>query len=154
MEMNASLREAARRSGIPEEQLRRRILTGELAAEPVDDDRQYLVRLEDLGIAAAPAAGPRPVSGAPLFYLKIAFALFLLAMTGAIVTTACPPRCSLRNLDRQAIAVEAARRVDPEGAIELIRWCRENGRRVTERVSFATKEEFRAWFEGLRARLK
>jgi hypothetical protein len=37
------LREAARDLGLSEEAVRRKILLGEIAAAPVDDDRQYLV---------------------------------------------------------------------------------------------------------------
>lgn len=163
MTMHVSLREAARRTGIPEEQLRRRILLGELPAEAVDDDRQYLLSLRDLGIAPPPAVAAPSCSSSRFFYVKIAFALFLLAVTGAVVTTAMPSR-SVRfaccpggptvaqELHRLGI-VEAARKVDPEGAAELVRWGM--GRTATmkgllDRASFATKEEFRAWFDALR----
>ena len=162
MTMHVSLRDAARRTGIPEEQLRRKILLGELPAEPVDDDRQYLVSLRDLGIAPPSPAAPSR-AGSSFFYLKIAFALFLLAVTGAVVTTAMPGR-SMRfaccpgsptiaqELQRRGI-LEAAHKVDPEGAAELLRWSL--GRAATMKVlldkaSFATKEEFRAWFDALR----
>jgi hypothetical protein len=162
MTMHVSLRDAARRTGIPEEQLRRRILLGELPAEAVDDDRQYLVSLQDLGIAPRTPAVPA-CSGSRFFYLKIAFALLLLAMTGAVVTTAMPTR-SMRfaccpggptvaqELQRLGI-VEAARKVDPEGAAELVRWGMARAgtmKGLFEKASFATKEEFRAWFGALR----
>ena len=65
--MRVSLRDAARLSGIPEEAIRRKILTGEIASVPVDDDRQYFVRLEDLGVATPPECGPRPKSCSPFF---------------------------------------------------------------------------------------
>lgn len=160
--MHVSLRDASRRTGIPEEQLRRRILTGELAAQTVDDDRQYLVRLEDLGIAS-PAQAPVARSCSPFFFLKIAFALFLLLVTAAIVMPRMVPRhpgiscCAgqttlAQELHRRGI-VEAASRVDPEGAAELVRWALGKTRPVKglwEKASFATKEEFRAWFDALR----
>ncbi len=159
--MHVSLRDAARRTGIPEEQLRRRILTGELAAQTVDDDRQYLVSLEDLGLESPPA--PRPRSCSPFFFLKLAFALFLLAVTAAIVMPRMVPRapgisCCVggptlaQELQRLGI-VEAAGKVDPDGAAELVRWAIGRTRPVKglwEKASFATKEEFRAWFDALR----
>jgi hypothetical protein len=203
--MHSSLREAARRSGISEEAIRRKILTGEIAALPVDDDRQYLVRLEDLGVAPPATAPERTATRAPILCLKLAFALFLVTMIGAIVTTAIGARrggtslclncalvrhdaglhstfesdeltdtlgvadCrhqwirltsqtgrSLRVLAEEMVhsgMVEAARRVDPKGAEELVRWCL--GREwasYAERAAFATRAEFRAWFADLRAR--
>ncbi|HLF91897.1 MAG TPA: hypothetical protein VJB14_00400 [Planctomycetota bacterium] len=159
--MHVSLKDAARRTGIPEEQLRRRILTGELAAQTVDDDRQYLVKLEDLGIASPPAPPVR--SGSPFFFLKVAFGLFLLLVTAAIVMPRMVPRhpgisCCVggptlaQELHRRGI-VEAASKVDPEGAAEMVRWALGRARPVKglwEKASFATKEEFRAWFDALR----
>ena len=208
--MRVSLRDAARLSGIPEEAIRRKILTGEIASVPVDDDRQYFVRLEDLGVATPPECGPRPKSCSPFFALKIALALFLLTMIAAIVTTTMSGRCvpyslcvncamvrhdvglhsyfesdglsdviqdahpgpcrhhwvglfpkrgtSLRmlaeNLDHLGI-VEAAKKVDPKGAADLVRWCLGRARQVgdlTEHAAFKTRDEFRAWFDALRAR--
>jgi hypothetical protein len=43
-DLTYSLREAARRGGVPEERLRRAILLGELIAEPIPDGREYLIR--------------------------------------------------------------------------------------------------------------
>ena len=204
--MHAPLREAARRAGMTEEEVRRKILLGEIAAVPVDDDRQYLVRLEDVGIASPRPAAQRRSCGS-FFFLKIAFALFLLTFIAALVTTAMsrkgtyslclncaavrhdartccglegdslteairyaePGTCrhewvslfprtgrSLRflaeEMDRLGI-VEAARKVDPKGAAELVRWCL--GRdwvSFAEQSAFKTREEFRAWFADLRAR--
>ena len=210
--MYASLKDAARRAGIPADEVRRKILTGEIAALPVDDDRQYLVRLEDLGIKTdAPAEG-RPATRAPYLCLRLAFGLFLLTLLAAIVTTAVGTRCcrlpddrgrdalclscgivrhdagrhasyeadsltdalglsecshqwvSLYNRAGRSVRVlaeemnrlgivEAARKVDPRGAAELVRWClgREWGAYL-EKASFTTREEFGAWFADLRAR--
>jgi len=66
-----SLREAARRKGVTEDELRRAILTGELAAEPVADDRQYLVRV--------PAAPKRPARTRRCWFLRAAALGFLLS---------------------------------------------------------------------------
>src|ERR1041384_3468468 len=85
--MHASLKDAARRSGLSEETIRRKILTGEIAAIPVDDDRQYLVRLEDLGVPSPPEAGPAKTR-APYVCLRVAFGFFLVTLLAAIVTTA------------------------------------------------------------------
>ncbi len=83
------LREAARRMGVSEESLRRRILLGEVPAVPVDDDRQYLV-------GDGPPAPPRR----PLRRWVIAGSLLLmfLATCGTFETLSICANCaSLRK---------------------------------------------------------
>ncbi len=58
-----SLREAARLAGVSEEDLRRRILLGELVAEPVADDRHYLVPAS--GLTPLLKKRPTPVQTGP-----------------------------------------------------------------------------------------
>ena len=92
------LREAARRSGIPEERLRRRILEGDLVATPVDDDRQYLVRLADLlppTTAAGPALPRRAFSWRVTIFLIVAFLLLLFASCGTFTMHFYCANCGL-----------------------------------------------------------
>ena len=73
-----SIRDAARAAGLPEERLRRAILTGALVAQPVADDRQYLIRASELrhfaGLPEPEPAADLPCCGRPSF-LRMAVAL-------------------------------------------------------------------------------
>jgi hypothetical protein len=87
------LREAALRAGVPEEQLRRKILTGELAAAPVDDDRQYLVRLADVGVSVPPPRPCRPKPCRVLRALALGVLLALLVAGCGVSTTSLCENC-------------------------------------------------------------
>jgi hypothetical protein len=220
------LAEAARKTGIPEEQLRRRILMGELYAQAADDDRQYLLQAKDVEalcppVPAAPVPPPAPrawptlLVSASLALLLVgglaAFSVFSLryacvecaatrktvkftdlvtlkervrpGSATAAVREAFPGPCahrwmlvegkcagflkvSGRGLERQRNlwalesmgVIEAARKVDPRGAAELIRTSLRGKVAVSAKEwaergkGFLSSEDFRCWFEDLRAR--
>lgn len=79
-----SLGAAARDAGVPEERLRRAILTGDLVARPVDDDRQYLVLEFDvrrfLGRPVPAPQKPARCCGNPLVLLLFLTAIILLTV--------------------------------------------------------------------------
>lgn len=78
-ELIYSLREAARRAGVPDERLRRAILMGDLLAEPVPDGREYLIQalhLRPFFTVAEPASSPFPP--VPARRRKLAFWVVLL----------------------------------------------------------------------------
>jgi hypothetical protein len=112
--MMVSLKQAARISGIPEAELRRRILEGTLAARAVDDGRQYLVRLEDLGIAAPP---PRRKSRFVVAGLALLLLLVLLPCTGT--SSAICIRCGRVEVS-ESIGLFVVRR--QTGETGLARW--------------------------------
>jgi predicted RNA binding protein with dsRBD fold (UPF0201 family) len=61
-------------------------------------------------------------------------------------------RLLAEEMDRMGI-LEAARKVDPRGAADLVRWCLgREGAAFVDRTTFATRDEFRVWFDDLRAR--
>ncbi len=225
-ERRISLAEAARRTGIPEERLRRLVLLGELDAQPADDDRQYLLSVEDVERLRppVPCAAPPPPSprawptllvsaslAAVLLGALTCFSVFSLRSTcvdctkvmrtvtfaDAIVLSreledgthtelireasdgGCAHRWvlvegtsggileirgpglarerKLLNLERLGV-VEAARRVDVQGAAELVRLTlrRElpfSGREWIDRGrKFLSADDFKSWLADLRER--
>lgn len=85
-------REAARLKGVSEESLRRQILLGEIAATPVDDDRQYVLDLD-------PQKCRCPLR--KWTWIATAFLLFL-GFFGTWTGTSACGRCASR-LDRVAV---------------------------------------------------
>jgi hypothetical protein len=84
--MNLPYREAARRQGISEEELLRKIVLGEVEATPVDDRRRYLVRVAD-----APAPPSSPARWGVRILLAVLLLLFLAGGTwgGSYFCTRC-----------------------------------------------------------------
>ncbi len=79
-----SLREAARLAGVPEENLRRSVLLGEIVATPVADDRQYLVAASEL----SRYRGKKSTSSTPepreRFFCLAAFAIVAILSVGPL----------------------------------------------------------------------
>src|SRR5205085_1129723 len=118
-----SLADASKRTGVPLERMRRAILVGELVAEPVPDDREYLIRAihldsflegkEHVSSATPTLSGPRRKVAIGIILL-----LALLALPGAwFLTKRTGPFASLppiNDLERASYKVapylrEAAR---------------------------------------------
>lgn len=85
MEKSYSLREVARQTGIAEKSLRRSILMGELVAEEVADDRQYLISASSLRSllgkgAVSSSSSTGPTRKERIFSLAAFFVVSLLSI--------------------------------------------------------------------------
>lgn len=97
-----SLADASKRAGIPQERLRRAILLGELVAETVPDDREYLIQAIHLESFAQGTSGERPGASTPscvrrkvAIAIGIVLLLAFLALLGWLQTKRTGPFASL-----------------------------------------------------------
>ena len=115
-----SIREAARAAGMTEEQLRRAILTGELVARPVPDDRQYLIGAAELrrfaNLPAPEPAAERRACGRPSFW-RVAVAVSVLMGAILVIIQLTPRRSPAVCLDCAAVRETAGSRCTPCGAV-------------------------------------
>ncbi len=115
------LRDAARLKGVPEERLRRAILDGRIVAEPVPDDRQYLIRASELGLARRPVPS-RAACALPALLALACMALALAAGAARSASYVCANCAAIRHttelrlLDRQAVLRSRVQR-DAVGAL-------------------------------------
>lgn len=111
-------REAARRQGIPEDVLRRKILLDEIEAQPVDDDRQYLV--------AVPSPAGRGRWMALLPFLPLLILAYLGGCVGVLRMNYFCTECGRSRRTEELFLVGARFTITEEvQTTELSQWLRE-----------------------------